>query len=39
MNILTGRPFHWLIFRGLTRDIAARASVAEASAGVTGQDV
>jgi len=32
-------PFHWLIFRGLTRAIAARASVAEVSAGVTGQDV
>jgi len=32
-------PFHWLIFRGLTRAIAARASVAEVSAGVIGEDV
>jgi hypothetical protein len=32
-------PFHWLIFRGLTRAIAARASVAEVSAGDTGQQV
>ncbi|MEN8764169.1 MAG: SDR family oxidoreductase [Thiogranum sp.] len=32
-------PFHWLIFRGLTRAIATRASAAEQSAGMAGQDV
>ena len=31
-------PFHWLIFRGLTRAIASRAGEAEVSAGASGQD-
>jgi len=32
-------PFHWLIFRGLTRAIVARARVVEVSAGIAAQDV